>query len=765
MLQIGKSITQKDDPLTPIEPELLYNSIKQPSEETASLINRLRLVNTIDKKQYALLKKQLPYVVCGVFNPAYRRIENFGSIEYIIVDIDHVQDKGLTLDILKAQFIADSRVMMCFISPGEDGLKVLFHLKEKCYDSGQYSIFYKAFLRSLSRQYSLEQVVDTRTSDVSRACFLSYDPEAYFNAEADHVDMKGYVDFDNPFEVSELERTIQKEAGTNSIHPKPEKVEPDNAAIEFIKQRLKAKSALKSKPQVYVPEEIDRILQNLLDYIQESGVETAEIINIQYGKKFKFKTGVHQAEVNLFFGKRGFTVVKSPRQGTNEQLNELMTSYIQSFFNDFVAVGNPVDGAITGLSPVAPEFEVILQQANTLQRDKNYAEALPLYKQLWENYRDQCDDWTGWRYANCLKQLKLYANALDICREAYRKNRKFEPICKEYAWCVYYTEIAVDKVSDEGNFFKAGEAIVLLTRQEDQYAPYTLSVFKILDYLNQKSIYPKDKMLAWTSKLNPDFLDTKPFEFIDREGKTREIASKQEQYYMWRTRALLEQGLWDECITTCQKAIESISNPHYDNDVWFVWRIALCHEGSGQLDVALRELKKLLMRKSEWFIQKEIAGIYFKQNKLELALRYGIDSALNVGDSNKKINLYQLLATIFEGLNKPDEAEKHREWINQIKQSGGGRLDERDMKRLWESIKYNQREQLTGTIKTILLDRKAGFVVSDNQESYYFRMKSVKMRAESVREGQRVSFFLEEGFDAKKNRATENAVNISILKV
>jgi tetratricopeptide (TPR) repeat protein len=714
-LLLGRAITQKDDPLTPIAAELLYNTIRQADAGIAPLIDRLRLVRTIDKKQYGLLKTQLPYVVCGVFYPPYRRIENFGFIDCFIVDIDHVQDKGLTVDALKAQFIADNRVMLCFVSPSEDGLKILFRLKEKCYDSGQYSVFYKAFLRALSQQYSLEQVVDTRTSDVSRACFLSYDPEAYFNAEAEPVDMKNFVDFDNPFEIRELEHAINKEekdaVAAGAVRPKDEKSEPDTAAFEFIKQRLQAKSAAKPKPQVYVPEEIDRILQNLLDYIQESGVETVEIVNIQYGKKFKFRTGVHQAEINLFFGKRGFTVVKSPRQGTNEKLNDLMTSYIQSFFNDFVPadiVPDGRDGCIGSdgrdvarhVSTEGIEFE-ILQQANALHREKNYAEALPLFKQLWETSREQCDDWTGWRYANCAKQLKQYALALDICRDVYKTNRKFDPICKEYAWCVYYTEIVVEKVTNEETFYKAGEAIVLLTRQEDIYAPYTIAIFKILDYLNQKSIYPKEKIWYWTNKLNPDLLETQPFSFTDREGKQREIASKLEQYYMYRNKVLLELGRWDECIASCKKAMTSIPKLHYGNEVWFAWRIALCHEGMGQLDVALRELKKLLTRKNEWFIQKEIAGICFKQNKPEEALTYAIDSALNFGDSDKKINLFQLLADIFASLNKPNEAQKHRELIYQIKQANGSRIDIREMKRLWESLKSNPQGEQVGRFKLI----------------------------------------------------------------
>jgi tetratricopeptide (TPR) repeat protein/cold shock CspA family protein len=291
--------------------------------------------------------------------------------------------------------------------------------------------------------------------------------------------------------------------------------------------------------------------------------------------------------------------------------------------------------------------------------------------------------------------------------------------------------------------------------------------------------------LEWTGKLNPDLLDTTPFTFKDREGKEREIASKREQYYMLRTRVLLEQGLWDECIAVCQKALESFDKLHYDNDVWFMWRIALCHEGAGQKDIALRELKKLLTRKSEWFIQKEIAGIYFTQDKPELALQYAIDSALNFGESSKKVNLYHLMVTIFESLNKPEEAKKQVELTYQVKKINGYRIDEntlalvskykidptksidlktleREMKQFWEGIKYEQKEKLNGTIKTILPNRKAGFVITDNNKSYFFRMKDFRIKPELAKEGQKVSFFLEEGFDAKKNQKTQNAVNLRI---
>ena len=49
--------------------------------------------------------------------------------------------------------------------------------------------------------------------------------------------------------------------------------------------------------------------------------ETCEVVNIHYGKKFKFRLQLKEAEINLFYGKRGYTVVQSPRHGTNAELN------------------------------------------------------------------------------------------------------------------------------------------------------------------------------------------------------------------------------------------------------------------------------------------------------------------------------------------------------------------------------------------------------------------------------------------------------------
>jgi hypothetical protein len=67
-------------------------------------------------------------------------------------------------------------------------------------------------------------------------------------------------------------------------------------------------------------------------YVENYGIAVDEIINIQYGKQIHMSLGINLAEVNLFYGRRGYSVVMSPRSGTNMNLNQLCADIINGFF-------------------------------------------------------------------------------------------------------------------------------------------------------------------------------------------------------------------------------------------------------------------------------------------------------------------------------------------------------------------------------------------------------------------------------------------------
>ena len=341
MLSFGSNITSSADTLNRVKIDYLYHSLHNPKPAIVSHINQLRIIRNLDTKQYSMLKRQLPYVVCGMFNPPYRRTENFAYTEYFILDIDHIYDKGMDVGQIKERLKADPRVVLCFLSPSEDGLKVLFRLKERCYDAGYYSLFYKAFLKDFSMHYGLEQVIDERTSDVCRACFVSIDSDAYYNPEAETIDTNFYLPKDNVSMLFDLKSSLAKEIKEQKATTEQEErsIDPDADVMQRVKALLNPKPKVQSKPAPYVPQRLDEIMEDLKRYVEETGVILYDVQNIQYGKKLRFRVGQKLAEVNLFYGKRGFSIVQTPRGGTSAEMNELMVQLINGFIETIVGYG------------------------------------------------------------------------------------------------------------------------------------------------------------------------------------------------------------------------------------------------------------------------------------------------------------------------------------------------------------------------------------------------------------------------------------------
>ncbi len=326
MITAGKNIRQKNDPLQKLTIERLYQGIVKPKYEVLNKINQLRMMLTIDKASYRKEKSTLPYVCCGNFNPPYRRLENFGSISHFIIDIDHLSEKEINLNKLKDKLKSDQHIELMFASPSGDGLKVFFPLSESCFDAGKYSIFYKIFATEFSNKYGLNQVVDKSTSDVTRACFVSHDPEAYYNPDAQPVEISKYVNFENLAEVKEIEESIKEEEKKNKQKENHTKEKPELSTdiLEEIKKKLNPNIRTKKEKIIYVPEEIEEQVENVKAHLLKHDIKTIDVRSIHYGKKFLFEIADKRtAEINLFYGKKGFSVVPTTKTGTDPELAEI----------------------------------------------------------------------------------------------------------------------------------------------------------------------------------------------------------------------------------------------------------------------------------------------------------------------------------------------------------------------------------------------------------------------------------------------------------
>lgn len=423
-------------------------------------------------------------------------------------------------------------------------------------------------------------------------------------------------------------------------------------------------------------------------------------------------------------------------------------------------------------------------KAKELRDQKQYGQALPLYQQCWQGYPNERTAWDGWGYAYCLNKEKRYPEALDICREVYKLDAAFGPIKSQYAWAIYYTEIKVDKVDNAGKFLKAAQAILDLSTQADQYGPYTRVVFEVAKHFKQP--YHPEQILQWLEKLDPAQLRDDTFAFADSGGKQREMASDKEQYYALKAKALLHTGQYQACIKTCDAALQLFKEFHYDNDIWFKKHIAGATFKLGDSAKALEILKALLLRRKEWFIEQDIAEIYGEMGDDKQALAYAVDAALNFGDMQMKLGVYQFMAELLQKQGKTEPAKKHIELICKIRTEREWKIDNnlsnliatyrispgdlpssqsifQELKKIWETMKFENREKLKGQIKTILPDGKAGFIETQSGQSYYFKTAAFKGSRAKLSPGLAVTFYLEDSFDHKKDRMSKVAVNVVSL--
>ncbi|QZE15498.1 hypothetical protein K4L44_06610 [Halosquirtibacter laminarini] len=329
MIYAGRNIKQVHDPLQKVDVDYLKRAIANPKPQIVSLIERLRQVQQISIDRYRTLKTELPYIVTATFVPAIRKKDNFASIQYFILDLDHLVERGFTCDGIKQKLSQDSQVKMIFSSPGGDGLKVLFCLSEPCDDSQKFTIFYKLFATYFGTLHQLDDVVDKKTCDVTRACFVSHDPNIFFRENCESVVMDRFVNFEDRETVGHIEKELAFEKCEADKQEKEKRTPVGDEMMQKIRERLNPSQKVRVKKTYFVPDEVEAIQETLLDRLQFMGFVVDQVASIQYGKKYYVSVGSKRGEVNLFYGKRGFTIVKTPKRGTDPDLNELVCRAIE----------------------------------------------------------------------------------------------------------------------------------------------------------------------------------------------------------------------------------------------------------------------------------------------------------------------------------------------------------------------------------------------------------------------------------------------------
>ena len=384
------------------------------------------------------------------------------------------------------------------------------------------------------------------------------------------------------------------------------------------------------------------------------------------------------------------------------------------------------------------------------------------------------------RKAKSLYDSKKYDEALEIYEKQYSENpEKFDIWAKRfYGWSIYYSHIKYS--GDEEELTDYTELITQLLRQadlnRDPTCAYTLCVIKVMDYYYRLKEY--DELLKWMEKLNPKLLDDNKQKY---EGRT--YPSKKEKYYNYITKAYYELQDYDACIEWGKKGLEAMDTFANSSDTWYKWRIAKSLNEIAEYDEAIKYLKEVSEVKKDWYVYKEIADSYYFNSDLENFLKYSVEAALKLGDTDKKVKLYPIIRDLIKN-DYPEEALKHdylvytirnaHDWGNEdalterIEESGldlenkNYKAIEKELKPFWVSLKYKNQERKYGTVTKIFEHGKSGFISSENNESYYFSVRDIVKGRKYLREYASVTFYTEKSFDKSKNKASTVAVNIEV---
>lgn len=170
------------------------------------LIEKARkLYSNNEFERYTLLKNTLPAVTfSGTFSPS-RTAGNLATYSSLIVlDVDKA---GADLNRIKELLSKDQYILAVWLSPSGDGLKFLIMIENH---EDQHKTAYKAATIYYKEKYEIS--VDTSGSDVSRLCFVSYDPDIKVNVN--------YKVFDQLHLVAEkVEKIINNEKNLYSRTP------------------------------------------------------------------------------------------------------------------------------------------------------------------------------------------------------------------------------------------------------------------------------------------------------------------------------------------------------------------------------------------------------------------------------------------------------------------------------------------------------------------------------------------------------------------
>ena len=170
---------------------------------------------------------------------------------------------------------------------------------------------------------------------------MSHDPELWFYENAIAIETSKFLDPENVNEadkaMDEIKNGIKAQDELQEmVYVEKEKISNLNEdVLSRIKLRIHPDKIQKPRKEVVQPVEFDLIWTQLASYLEESEMKIEKVIPISYGRQIRIRAEVYWAEINIFFGKRGFSVVPTTKTGSNPMLAKIAHEILLQFFNQY----------------------------------------------------------------------------------------------------------------------------------------------------------------------------------------------------------------------------------------------------------------------------------------------------------------------------------------------------------------------------------------------------------------------------------------------
>lgn len=404
--------------------------------------------------------------------------------------------------------------------------------------------------------------------------------------------------------------------------------------------------------------------------------------------------------------------------------------------------------------------------------------ALKLFKRYVQEYNNEINALEALTILTFMRTSQV--TDLNMAHELSDKFDDFK-IRNTYSWLFFDICIKKKELKEiQGYELHIDRACKLVTqknlREDSTYpCPITIAILKIVDSYSDVS-FNAQKVKDWLTKLNVDFLSIKTSKINTLKGEI-ELASDFEKYHSLMSKALFKLAEFKACLDQCKNALLLIKDFHFNNDLWFKMRVALCEEKLGNHDESERILVELLESKEggdKWFLYRDIAEIYFEQKEYEKAWKYSVDSAFYGNEPHFLINLYLLQARILYSLKKTEKIELLAHLVASIVKDQGWRVKSEhekliqfynikmnDLKptlfyykealRFWEQERYKGKELISGKIISVIPNGKAGQIIDEKGARYSFSKKFILNKVKDLHpfKGCKVTFYPMNGLGKK----------------